>query len=355
MATIVKGKNPRKPHTVRYQDNGRQRERSFVTKREAQDFIAKYEHDRRASIFVDPKLGNVDFIAYAEQWLEQRPLAAGTKAAYRSALNSHLKPAFAGKTLGQVANDREAMTTLLCVTMPPKVKAGSISQVRSLVTGVMAEAVKAGRLTSHRLADIDIAPREATREEFIFATKEQLQIMADTLRPELNLTIDIMLGCGLRVSEVLAINIADFRDNGKVLRVRQQVARDGSLAALKHRKTGEFRDVPVPGWVWRKVQAHVAQYGTVDGFLFNRDGKRVHYGIYAGPFERAALKAGLESYGPHQLRHTYASTLLAHNVPISDLAAYLGHANINTTYATYGHLVPNAFDRSRDVLESLAI
>jgi hypothetical protein len=35
MSVIIKGKNPRKPHTVRYWADGRQRERSFATAREA--------------------------------------------------------------------------------------------------------------------------------------------------------------------------------------------------------------------------------------------------------------------------------------------------------------------------------
>jgi hypothetical protein len=35
MSVIIKGKNPRKPHAVRYWIDGRQRERSFATAREA--------------------------------------------------------------------------------------------------------------------------------------------------------------------------------------------------------------------------------------------------------------------------------------------------------------------------------
>jgi hypothetical protein len=71
VATIVKGKNARKPWTVRYWHEGRQRERSFVTKGEADDFIAKFEHDRRAQIFTDPALGNISFREYAERWFRQ--------------------------------------------------------------------------------------------------------------------------------------------------------------------------------------------------------------------------------------------------------------------------------------------
>ena len=61
MSVIIRGKNPRKPHTVRYWVDGRQRERSFATAREAQDFKIKTDHDTRAQIFIDDKLGREDF------------------------------------------------------------------------------------------------------------------------------------------------------------------------------------------------------------------------------------------------------------------------------------------------------
>ena len=41
MSKIIKGENLRKPHTVRYRGDGRQRERSFATAREARDFQIK--------------------------------------------------------------------------------------------------------------------------------------------------------------------------------------------------------------------------------------------------------------------------------------------------------------------------
>jgi hypothetical protein len=38
MSTIVKGKNARKPHTVRYWVAGKQREKSFAIRRDADEY-----------------------------------------------------------------------------------------------------------------------------------------------------------------------------------------------------------------------------------------------------------------------------------------------------------------------------
>jgi hypothetical protein len=58
---IIRGKNTRKPHTVRYWADGRQRERSFATAAEARDFKIKTDHDVRASLFVDDRAGREPF------------------------------------------------------------------------------------------------------------------------------------------------------------------------------------------------------------------------------------------------------------------------------------------------------
>ena len=46
------------------------------------------------------------------------------------------------------------------------------------------------------------------------------------------------------------------------------------------------------------------------------------------------------------------SALLARGVPITDVAQWVGHKDINVTYAIYGHLVPNAADRAVSVLDA---
>jgi hypothetical protein len=83
MSVIIKGKNPRKPHTVRYWVDGRQRERSFATAREAQDFKIKTDHDTRAQIFVDDKLGREDFGAAVDAWIGRHAVGDSTKDGYR--------------------------------------------------------------------------------------------------------------------------------------------------------------------------------------------------------------------------------------------------------------------------------
>ena len=66
-----------------------------------------------------------------------------------------------------------------------------------------------------------------------------------------------------------------------------------------------------------------------------------------------APRAGQEA-GYHQLRHYYASVLLAGGVDIRTVAEYLGHGDPGFTLRVYAHLMPDAGDRVRAAIDRAA-
>ena len=78
---------------------------------------------------------------------------------------------------------------------------------------------------------------------------------------------------------------------------------------------------------------------------------------YGYQFKKACLSAGLVDLDgkakctPRSLRHFFASTALANGVPIHEVSRWLGHRSVKTTVDIYGHLLPSAWDRCRDVLQ----
>jgi integrase len=53
----------------------------------------------------------------------------------------------------------------------------------------------------------------------------------------------------------------------------------------------------------------------------------------------ACQAAGLAHYNPHDLRHRYASVKIREGVPVTELAAQLGHARKSMTLDTYSHVL----------------
>jgi integrase len=100
----------------------------------------------------------------------------------------------------------------------------------------------------------------------------------------------------------------DFIESGTVLRVAWQASGNGGKREpLKHRLAGEYRDVPVPSWLWAMVR------DMPDGPLILGNGRLFqHYGTIYFRFMHAAEAAGIaDGFSPHSLRHAYASAMLA--------------------------------------------
>jgi integrase len=354
--------------TLRYWADGRQRELSFADeldgagrprygsgRRLAQDAQLKIAHDKRARVFIDPKLGSARFRDECEKWIDRHPGGELTKEAYRGILRAHVGPVLGDRTMAAVALARDDVLDLLTVRLGE----GSNSRrkiARALITGVLDEGVVAGKITLHRCGGIVLPDNggNGNHDDFVFPSHAELDMLANGTdeTPDSGikhpLSIWLMRGCGLRIEEAIAVKKSCFRDGGTVLRVFEQASRDGKKTRpLKHRKAGEYRDIPVPSYLWEMVK------DLPDGYLFMDDGILPTYSSYRHHFNACARKAGIpEGFTPHSLRHAFVSALLSRMVPITDVAKWLGHRNINVTYATYGHLVPSAAGRARDVLNA---
>ena len=67
----------------------------------------------------------------------------------------------------------------------------------------------------------------------------------------------------------------------------------------------------------------------------------IHLGQSAlrGAMERACKSAGIAIYSPHDLRHRYISLQVKRGVPITELAAQVGHERKSLTLDTYAHVL----------------
>jgi integrase len=362
--------------TLRYWVNGKQVEKSFKDKQHpttgrvdygsgkklARDSQLKLTLDKRSGdiTFTDhSKSGKQNFGEACEQFIARMRVGENSRDRYLHSYRTYVRGVFGDKTLAQVAQDRDGVTELLTVTMK-RLSNTPRQQARLVIVGTCDEAVKAGRLARHNLADITLAdhgPRNL-RSDFVFPSYEQVKFVADGgFNPETKravggagLCVWLMRGCGLRIEEALAVSKEDFIEGGTVLRVMWQASKNGrQREPLKHRKRGEYRDVPVPSWLWAMVK------DLPDGLLMPGLGGKPfqRYGTIYFRFTRAAEVAGIpDGFTPHSLRHAFASAMLARGVQITELAHFLGHRDINVTHQVYGHLLPSAAKRAVAALDA---
>lgn len=70
-------------------------------------------------------------------------------------------------------------------------------------------------------------------------------------------------------------------------------------------------------------------------------------------WRRARAAAGRPDDGLHQLRHTFATSLLANGVNVAAVARYLGHASPTITLRFYSHWMPSDDDRARAIVDAV--
>jgi integrase len=186
-------------------------------------------------------------------------------------------------------------------------------------------------------------------------TVDQVRDLVAAL-PERNRAMVVtQAGLGLRIGELLALRTEDVDQAAGVVRVEYQIA-PGQRSRTEPKTPTSRRTIPLPGVVADALREHMVAFpplpdGTLFGTRFGQPYSHAHYG--AQIFKRAVERAGLPArVTPHDLRHHYASVLLAAGESVIAVAERLGHENASLVLSTYGHLVANSEDRTRRAIDA---
>lgn len=314
--------------------------------------------------------------AYVEDWLERRVVADSTRANYRGFIDNHLIPRLGDKKLaGVTKRDIEH----LVAAISKELAASTVFDRMKMVKHIFWSAKEEKRIQHDPTSSVKIPTGNLAVDEDEIPSMEEVVLIANHISPQYRLTVWLQAGLGLRISETLAFNTACRRAD--LIRVRWQVSSKANredcktrLVPLKHREEGEYRDLPMPPFIGDEIDAHMERWGAVPLAFRDKSGKERKVEVLFAPRERGkgtvptattytyhfrkALKAagladadGKPRYTPHGLRHFFASTALANGIPIHEVSRWLGHKSIKTTVDIYGHLVPEAWDRCRAIMQ----
>lgn len=136
--------------------------------------------------------------------------------------------------------------------------------------------------------------------------------------------ITLFLNCGMRLSELVSINIYDIKDDrlkllGKGNKERIIYLNDSCLNAINE---------------YLKERKKILNIKDVNALFLSKQGKRISNRRVQQIVEEILKACNLnnEGFSPHKLRHTAATLMYQHNdVDIRVLKEILGHENISTT------------------------
>jgi integrase/recombinase XerC len=169
-------------------------------------------------------------------------------------------------------------------------------------------------------------PKVVSRET-LAQVFEALERGAKTGNPDRifdQVVIELLYASGMRVSELVGLDLADIDYSRRLLRVtgkgnKQRMVPYGEPAALA-----------LEAWIRHGRPAFQTE-ATDDALFLSSRGKRVNvrviYGLVAGILADTPMGAA----GPHTLRHTAATHLLDGGADLRAVQELLGHASLGTT------------------------
>ncbi|WP_152815373.1 tyrosine-type recombinase/integrase [Georgenia subflava] len=162
---------------------------------------------------------------------------------------------------------------------------------------------------------------------------------------------------GLRLGEAARVQLGDVDFLRKTLKVSRQVQRlNGGEIDVRAPQYDSERVVYLADGLVNVLAKHVANYGTIgkNRWLFSGEDEGPPHQNNVGYWWRKSLRdAGLSGIKLHDLRHFYASRLVAAGCDVVTVQRSVGHSKATTTLNTYAHLWPTAEDRTRKAAESI--
>jgi site-specific recombinase XerD len=156
--------------------------------------------------------------------------------------------------------------------------------------------------------------------------------------------LDVAYSCGLRLKELVGLQVADIDSARMALRIRHGKGQKERLVPLTPRLLAVLRVY------WRQYRPAVWLFPGV-----NKPTQALTGGAVQRICQRTAKRAGLtKRIHPHVLRHSFATHLLEAGVDLLSVQTLLGHSPFNTT-AKYLHVSLRRLRQLPQLLEGLAV
>ncbi len=322
-------------------DDGKEASITKDRKADAQRWLDEQNAALLTGTFVNPKAAKMTVGAWADTWLagyaSRRPRTV-------KAAESHIvqiKREFGGRTLASLRPSHVR-------TWMVKLKAQGLSDsyvhmLHRRLSQVLADAVHDGLLTKNPCSR-RTAPRTGAQKAYV-ATTAQVWALYDAMPGHLRPAILLGALAGLRTGEVVGLRVTDVDFEAGVVHPVQQ---EGGEPL----KTAESRTpLPIPRELVVELAAAVDYYGG-DYVVTDGTGRQTSTAAIERAIRLARVKIdGLpENFRFHDLRHYFASLLIASGLDVKLVQHRLRHSSAATTLDVYSHLWPDTDESARSAV-----
>jgi len=184
--------------------------------------------------------------------------------------------------------------------------------------------IKAKLLTENPVADLDSPKIPKTLPHYLSLeeSKHLLNAVTGRFRERDYCILCIFLNCGLRISEIVGLNVFDYHDDSL------RVVGKGNKERMVYLNESTERAIES----WLNIRKNIVPKYETAMFVTSRR-SRISREMVHSMVKKNLLLAGLDpsQYSSHKLRHTAATLMLQNGVDVRTLQEVLGHEHLNTT------------------------
>jgi integrase len=324
---------------------GRERSQAFAKKAEAEQYASKMELDVAQGSYIDPRTARITVAEWCATWLDGYGTHRSSTVRQAQVHIRRIIMEFGPYPLGSLrpSQIRSWMTRL----REEPLEDSYIYALHARLAQIMNDAVHDGLLAKSPCSR-RTSPHLAQQRVYV-ATTGQVWELYD-LFPE-RIRLAVMLGAfvGLRLAEACGLRPEDIDFMRGI--VHPQVQYPAEELKTKISRT----PVPIPVSLTAELSGQIARYGRHSTLLTGKDGRQ----LSPWAVERAMRTARKKipdlpaDFRYHDLRHYFASLLIASGADVKTVQARLRHASAKTTLDTYGHIWPDRDESTRAAVDAV--
>jgi integrase len=333
---------------------GKQRKRSARTYDAARRIKRESDTDRDRGELQEPT--TTGFLTFLDEWVERyrgqgrRGFRENTRDEYRRLIAKYARPYFSSRLkLVDVTTFQLARFVDWLADPDEQGKRLTDATVANIVIPLRAALRTANRegLIRHNPSQgLALPHREELADEEekikVFSREQLAAVLAMAPEPH-KLLFEVLATCGLRISEVIALQRLHLQIDGSAPEVCVRRAMVKGRIEPPKTKYGR-REIRLPAPLVYRLRAYLAALDDQDSTALvftNRDGNPIE----PGNLRRRGLKPLVEEVdapwaGFHTFRHTFASLHLSRGTNLLQLSRALGHHSAAFTLSRYTHLLP---------------
>lgn len=316
---------------------------------------------------------------FSRRWLTSiaNTITAGARTTYTMHVEHWIIPALGDVLLPDLERQPELIEQAQAkwITAPRRdgregcVTRGYVKSIRNTLTTILNRAKKLRLIAVNPTEFVDQvrAPRSEMKA---LAPADVQAYLAAFDATALGCAVAVAIGSGCRRGELLALRWCDVDLDRGTLRVARSLERVTVKTSKRVRYELRFKEpktrqsrrtISLPAFALERLRRHrleqaqrfMAAGVRPDGetLVFDNDGQPWNPNTFGMLFSDIARASGLPRVRLHDLRHSFASLLLAGGADLKTVSTALGHSTISVTADVYAHVSPAMLHGAADLLE----